>query len=108
MSILWLTVPLAYLLGSVSTAIVACKLYGLPDPRTLGSGNPGATNVLRTGNRRAALVTLLGDTLKGIFPVLIAAALSDNETLIGATAVAAFLGHLYPLYHGFKGGKGVA
>lgn len=99
---------LAYLVGSVSTAIVSCRLLGLPDPRSLGSGNPGATNVLRTGNKKAAIITLLGDLLKGLIPVLLAVTLGVQGWALALVALAAFLGHLYPVYHGFKGGKGVA
>ena len=97
-----------YLLGSVSTAIITCKIMGLADPRTVGSNNPGATNVLREGGKKAAIITLLGDMLKGLIPVLIAVLLNMSNEVIAATGVAAFLGHLYPLYYGFKGGKGVA
>ena len=97
-----------YLLGSVSTAIITCKVMGLSDPRTVGSNNPGATNVLRAGGKKAAIITLLGDMLKGLIPVLIAVLLDLQHEVIAATAVAAFLGHLFPLYYGFKGGKGVA
>jgi acyl phosphate:glycerol-3-phosphate acyltransferase len=98
----------AYLLGSVSTAVVVCRLAGLPDPRSQGSGNPGATNVLRTGRKGAAIITLLGDSLKGLAPVLIAHGLGLDAPWVAAVALAAFLGHLYPVYHGFQGGKGVA
>jgi acyl phosphate:glycerol-3-phosphate acyltransferase len=98
----------AYLLGSVSTAIVVCRLAGLPDPRSQGSGNPGATNVLRTGRKGAAIITLVGDCLKGLVPVLIAKAAGLDAGWVAAVALAAFAGHLYPVYHGFKGGKGVA
>lgn len=98
----------AYLLGSLSAAIIVCRLLGLPDPRTQGSQNPGATNVLRFGGKRAAAVTLLGDMLKGLVPVLIARAFSAEPLVLAAVAMAAFLGHLYPLYFGFRGGKGVA
>ncbi len=97
-----------YLLGSVSTAIITCKLMGLSDPRTVGSNNPGATNVLRAGGKKAAVITLLGDMLKGLLPVLIVVLLEMPEEVIAATGIAAFLGHLYPVYYGFKGGKGVA
>lgn len=97
-----------YLLGSVSTAIITCKIMGLADPRTVGSNNPGATNVLREGGKKAAIITLLGDMLKGLIPVLIAVLLDMSNEVIAATGVAAFLGHLYPVYYGFKGGKGVA
>jgi len=97
-----------YLCGSVASAIVVCRLSGLPDPRSGGSGNPGATNVLRLGGKRAALLTLIGDVLKGVLPVLAARALVSDPAVIAATALAAFLGHLYPLFFRFKGGKGVA
>jgi glycerol-3-phosphate acyltransferase PlsY len=97
-----------YLFGSISTAIIVCKLMGLPDPRTEGSRNPGATNVARLGGKKAAALTLAGDMLKGLVPVLIAHALQANPTILAATALAAFLGHLYPVFFGFQGGKGVA
>jgi len=107
-----LVVLAAYLIGSVSFAVVASWAFGLPDPRTYGSGNPGAINVLRTGKKAAAMVTFVGDTGKGAAAVLLArwAAphLGLSEVTVAATAVAAFLGHLYPIYFGFKGGKGVA
>lgn len=99
---------LAYLLGSVSSAIVVARLLGLADPRTVGSRNPGATNILRYGGRLAAALTLLGDVLKGVLPVLLARALTDEAVLLAATAFMAFLGHLYPVFFGFRGGKGVA
>ena len=98
----------AYLLGSLSTAIITCKLMGLPDPRTMGSKNPGATNVLRTGNKKAAAVTLFGDFLKGLLPVLLGLALGMGPQTLALIALAAFLGHLYPVFFGFQGGKGVA
>ncbi len=98
----------AYLLGSVATAIVTCRLMGLPDPRTQGSGNPGATNVLRHGGTKAAIITLVGDMLKGLAPVAIAKLLELPPETVAATALAAFLGHIYPVYFGFRGGKGVA
>jgi len=98
----------AYLLGSVSSAIVVCRLMSLPDPRSMGSGNPGATNVLRTGNKKAAAIVLFGDLLKGLLPVLLAHAVNAPLTIIGLTGLAAFLGHLYPVYFHFRGGKGVA
>ncbi len=98
----------AYLLGSVSAAIITCKVMGLPDPRTTGSNNPGATNVMRIGGKKAALITLLGDMLKGLLPVLIARLFTAEELTLAVVAVAAFLGHLYPVFFGFKGGKGVA
>jgi glycerol-3-phosphate acyltransferase PlsY len=104
----YLLIVLAYLLGSISAAIITCKLMGLPDPRTVGSNNPGATNVLRHGGKKAAAITLLGDGLKGLIPVLIGKALGLNETWLIVIGIAAFLGHLYPVFYQFKGGKGVA
>jgi len=98
----------AYLAGSVSSAIIICKLMGLPDPRTQGSNNPGATNVLRFGGKRVAAVVLAGDVLKGIIPVAIAHAFGLSASGMALTAFAAFLGHLYPVFFKFKGGKGVA
>lgn len=104
-------VVLAYLLGSVSSAIIVCKLMGLGDPREAGSGNPGATNVLRIGGEKgklAAGITLLGDVLKGVVPVLVAHGLALEPLWIVLVGLAAFVGHLYPLFFQFKGGKGVA
>jgi len=105
-------VALAYLLGSISFAVVVSKAFGLPDPHGYGSGNPGATNVLRTGNRKAALLTLLGDGLKGFVAVYaaqqLAAQFGTPAWTVAAAAVAVFLGHIYPVFHGFRGGKGVA
>ncbi len=98
----------AYLLGSIATAVVVSRLLGLPYPRTIGSGNPGATNVLRTGNKLAALATLIGDLLKGLIPVVIARALDASELIVALTALAAFIGHIFPVFFQFKGGKGVA
>ncbi len=98
----------AYLLGSISSAIIVCRLMGLPDPRTQGSNNPGATNVLRLGGKRPAAITLLGDSLKGFVPMLAAHLLDATPLVLALTGMAAFLGHLYPLFFGFKGGKGVA
>ncbi len=103
-----LLIAAGYLFGSLSSAIIVCRLWGLPDPRTQGSSNPGATNVLRFGGKKAAAVTLLGDTLKGVLPVLIARLLGADAATLALVAMAAFLGHLYPLFFGFKGGKGVA
>ncbi len=103
-----LLVLLAYLLGSVSSAIIVCRVMGLPDPRTQGSNNPGATNVLRIGGKKAAAITLVGDSLKGLFPLLVAHALDLGTAGLAATGLAAFLGHLYPVFFGFQGGKGVA
>jgi len=105
---IWLLVPLAYLLGSLSTAAIVSRLAGLPDPREQGSKNPGATNVLRLGGKKAAAITLAGDALKGLLPVLIARALDVAPEMLAAIGLAAFLGHLYPVFFGFKGGKGVA
>lgn len=99
---------MAYLFGSLSAAIIVCRLMKLPDPRGEGSGNPGATNVLRFGGKKAAAITLLGDLLKGVIPVLIAKAFTDDANILAAVAMAAFLGHLYPVFFGFDGGKGVA
>jgi len=101
-------IAVAYLLGSISSAIVVCRLLGLPDPRGEGSGNPGATNVLRIGGKKAAAITLIGDMLKGLLPVLLAKLLGASLTVQALVAVAAFLGHLYPVFFGFRGGKGVA
>lgn len=98
----------AYLLGSLSAAIIVCKVMGLDDPRTTGSNNPGATNVLRLGGKKAAILTLLGDMLKGLLPTLLASALNLDPMWIALTGLAAFLGHLYPVFFGFKGGKGIA
>ena len=98
----------AYLLGSISSAILVCRLMGLPDPRTQGSNNPGATNVLRIGGKKAAAITLLGDSLKGVMPMLMGHLLDAGPVALAATGIAAFLGHLYPIYFGFHGGKGVA
>ena len=97
MDITYLLVPCGYLFGSISTAIIICKLMGLPDPRTTGSRNPGATNVAR-----------IGGLLKGLIPVLIAHALQADAAVLAGTALAAFIGHLYPIFFGFQGGKGVA
>ncbi|OAM52264.1 glycerol-3-phosphate acyltransferase [Methylovorus sp. MM2] len=98
----------AYLLGSVSFGIVVSKLFGLPDPRTVGSGNPGATNVLRSGKKLAALLTLLGDAFKGWFAVWLAIFCGLSNEVVCFVALAVFIGHLYPVYYRFKGGKGVA
>lgn len=99
----------AYLLGSVSTAIIVCQLLGLPDPRSEGSRNPGTTNVLRIGGKGPAILTLLGDMLKGVVAVLLAKyGLQLSAPWLAAIGFAAFLGHLYPVFFGFEGGKGVA
>ena len=99
---------LAYLFGSISTAIIVCKLMGLPDPRGEGSGNPGATNVLRLGGKKAAAITLLGDFIKGLIPVLVAKYLNATDLVLALVGFAAFIGHLYPVFFHFRGGKGVA
>ena len=98
----------AYLVGSLSFAVIVSRFMGLADPRSYGSRNPGATNVLRTGRRSAALLTLLGDSLKGVAAVLLARTLDLGETAIVLSALAAFIGHVYPVFHRFQGGKGVA
>jgi glycerol-3-phosphate acyltransferase PlsY len=98
----------AYLLGSIAFGILVSKLFGLPDPRTVGSGNIGATNVARSGKKSAAILTLLGDVFKGWFPVWLALQSGMTMWVVSAVGLAVFFGHLYPIYHGFKGGKGVA
>jgi len=98
----------AYLLGSLSSAIITCKLLGLPDPRGAGSGNPGTTNVLRIGGKKAAVITLVGDFLKGFVPVVIALHFSTHSITIVAVMIAALAGHLWPIFFRFQGGKGVA
>jgi len=107
-----LTVVAAYLIGSVSFAVVVSRAFGLPDPHEYGSRNPGATNVLRTGNKLAALITLVGDGLKGFVAVYaaqrIASAYGLPEATIATAALAVFIGHLYPVFHRFRGGKGIA
>lgn len=101
-------IVIAYLMGSIASAILICKLFGLSDPRSDGSGNPGATNVMRLHGKKAAILTLAGDVLKGVIPVLIAKGLGSTELIIALCGLAAFLGHLFPVFFGFKGGKGVA
>jgi glycerol-3-phosphate acyltransferase PlsY len=111
-----LLIPIAYLIGSISFAVVVSKCMRLPDPHSYGSGNPGATNVLRTGNKLAAVLTLVGDALKGYLAVMLARVLLGDESLTSTLSswllcgvvIAVFLGHLFPIFHGFKGGKGVA
>ncbi|HFC8518092.1 glycerol-3-phosphate 1-O-acyltransferase PlsY [Neisseria weaveri] len=102
----------AYLLGSLSFAVIVSRFYGMDDPRSYGSGNPGATNVLRSGKKKAAALTLLGDALKGLVAVVLARVFQDSLGLADATvawvAVAALIGHMWPVFFGFKGGKGVA
>ena len=103
-----LAAALAYLVGSIPFAVVVSRAMGLPDPRSFGSGNPGATNVLRSGNRAAALLTLLGDALKGWIAVWIAVRLGLSADVVALVAIAAFLGHVFPVWLRFQGGKGVA
>lgn len=103
-----IAILLAYLLGSISSALIVARVMYLPDPRSLGSGNPGATNVLRTGNKKAAAITLLGDLLKGLIPVFVAIKLEYPSYVVCAAGLAAIIGHMYPVFLGFKGGKGVA
>lgn len=105
----WILFPLAgYLAGSIASAIIVCALFRLPDPRAGGSGNPGATNVLRLGGKKAAALTLAGDVLKGVLPVLAAKSLDAGAPVVMATAFAAVFGHVFPVFFKFQGGKGVA
>ena len=99
---------LAYLVGSLSFAVIVSRLFGLSDPRTYGSGNPGATNVLRSGHKGAAILTLLFDALKGYVPVAIAQRMGLDQTAVTLVGLAAFLGHIWPIFFRFEGGKGVA
>lgn len=99
---------IAYCLGSLSSAIIVCRMAGLPDPRSEGSKNPGATNVLRIGGRKLAAVTLLGDALKGFIPVFVVKLFYPDPFIVGPVMLAVFLGHLYPIFFQFQGGKGVA
>ena len=103
-----LAVLAAYLLGSVPFAMISSKIFGLADPRSYGSGNPGATNVLRSGNKKAALLTLVGDALKGWLAVFAAQQAGFSDSVVGLVALAVFFGHLFPLFLRFRGGKGVA
>ena len=112
----YLLISMAYMIGSISFAVIVSKSMGLPDPYSYGSGNPGATNVLRTGNKQAAVLTLIGDGAKGFIAVLLArlilgdASLTQtlNSWILCGVVLAVFLGHLFPIFHGFRGGKGVA
>ena len=112
----FLLIPIAYLIGSISFAVVVSRCMRLPDPHSYGSRNPGATNVLRTGNKLAAVLTLIGDALKGYLAVMLARIVLGDESLTSTlnswllcgVVIAVFLGHLFPVFHGFKGGKGVA
>jgi len=108
----FLTIVGAYLLGSISFAMLVSRAFGLPDPHEYGSGNPGATNVLRTGNKKAALLTLVGDAAKGWLGVFLALAIATHTGapywIVPLAALAVFIGHLFPVYYRFRGGKGVA
>jgi len=105
-------IAIAYLIGSVSFAVLVSRVMGLADPRSYGSGNPGATNVLRTGNKAAAVLTLVGDAAKGAIAVLLAQSVAQrygfSDFTLAMVGLAAFVGHLFPVFHGFQGGKGVA
>ena len=103
-----LIILFAYLVGSVSSGIIVSQIFNLPDPRTIGSKNPGATNVMRSGNKKAAIFTLLGDLLKAILVLAIAEYLGFNDLIIVCVALAVLIGHIYPIFYKFKGGKGVA
>ena len=108
MSVTLLLLIFAYLLGSVPTGVILARAFSDVDPRTQGSRNIGATNIYRTAGKKLGIITLLGDILKGLIPVVIARSALDSPFWIGAVALAAFLGHLYPIYLKFKGGKGIA
>ena len=107
-----LAIIAAYLIGSLSFAVIVSKYYGMDDPRTYGSGNPGATNVLRSGKKKAAALTLLGDAVKGLVAVILARCLQNalglSDATIALVAIAALVGHMWPIFFNFKGGKGVA
>ena len=107
-----LAIIAAYLIGSLSFAVIVSKYYGMDDPRTYGSGNPGATNVLRSGKKKAAALTLLGDAVKGLVAVILARCLQNaldlSDVTIALVAIAALVGHMWPIFFNFKGGKGVA
>ena len=103
-----LIILFAYLVGSVSSGIIVSQIFNLPDPRTIGSKNPGATNVMRSGNKKAAIFTLLGDLLKAILVLTLAEYLGFNDLIIVCVALAVLIGHIYPIFYKFHGGKGVA
>ena len=103
-----LIIVFAYLVGSISTGIITSRFFNLPDPRTMGSKNPGATNVMRTGNKKAAIFTLIGDLLKATFVLLIASNLGFDGYSIIFVSLAVLIGHIFPIYYKFRGGKGVA
>ncbi len=103
------TLPIiAYLIGSISCSVLICKLTGLPDPRETGSKNPGATNVLRIGGKQVAALALIGDIMKGFLPVILASLITKDTLILSLVGLLAFLGHLYPVFFQFQGGKGVA
>lgn len=108
MLLLIVLVVAAYAIGSVASAVIVCRALGIADPREVGSGNPGATNVLRHGGKKAAIVTLLGDAGKGVLPVVAGHLFGFAPPALTAIGAAAFVGHLFPIFYGFKGGKGVA
>jgi glycerol-3-phosphate acyltransferase PlsY len=101
-------IVIAYFFGSLSSAIIVCKLLNLPDPRIEGSGNPGTANVLRIGGKKAAALVLFGDILKGFIPIIVARIFNVEGIALGFVALAAVIGHIYPIFFRFKGGKGVA
>ena len=103
-----LIILFAYLVGSISSGIIVSQIFNLPDPRTIGSKNPGATNVMRSGNKKAAIFTLLGDLFKAIVVLAIAEHLGFNDLIIVCVALAVLIGHIYPIFYKFRGGKGVA
>ena len=103
-----LIILFAYLVGSVSSGIIVSQIFNLPDPRTIGSKNPGATNVMRSGNKKAAIFTLLGDLLKAILVLTLAEYLGFNDLIIVCVAIAVLIGHIYSIFYKFRGGKGVA
>jgi glycerol-3-phosphate acyltransferase PlsY len=104
----YLLLPAAYLLGSISSAVVVARMMRLEDPRNVGSRNPGATNILRYGGKSAAALTLLGDLLKGVVAVVIARLVTDQSLVLASVGLLALVGHVYPIFFGFRGGKGVA
>lgn len=108
MIINFLLIAATYFIGSLSSAIIVCRLWGLPDPRSKGSNNPGATNVLRIGGKLPAIITLLGDGCKGFLPTLIVVQMGFANWVVGGVMLAALIGHIFPIFFGFKGGKGVA
>ncbi len=104
----YLLLPAAYLLGSISSAVVVARIMHLEDPRNVGSKNPGATNILRYGGKTAAALTLLGDLLKGVVAVVVARLVTDEPLVLASVGLLALVGHVYPVFFGFRGGKGVA